>query len=305
MDYLSLAGLFVIIVICACVSVYLWWTKDRRKLPRFVMKQLISLNFLFIFAIIIQVYLTYHDFVKKSTNQHYTDRESLYRKITYPLQSLINVFFLQVNWEYVNCYFKAALLLPIILDQDKIQVDEARKQITLRQKLIKVTNYVWLAMCCLSVILSTIATFLWNEDEEVQGFLVKNGMTCTLTTFFVVAFCCSMLMIKKALSRQQAIEACIDFKSISIQLVVYLTYYFCYVIRLIFTTYEQVSQKNDVDDQSPVESCEATFYSLVFSIPWLVSMFFVVAIILRMTVKYTETADHSKSKLFFQQASND
>lgn len=51
------------------------------------------------------------------------EKESLYIKITYPINNLTSLMFLYYNWLYVSQYLKAALLLPILLTARQLKED--------------------------------------------------------------------------------------------------------------------------------------------------------------------------------------
>ena len=89
----------------------------------------------------------------------------MFLKVTFPLSTLTNMMFLNYNWLYVRQYFKASLLLPIVLHPHSKEEgrEDDMQVISTQQVKIQRVNWLWLFLCATSCLTTFLIALVWGE----------------------------------------------------------------------------------------------------------------------------------------------
>ena len=127
------------------VATYLYCTRQKRKFPQFVKLQIALILFEYSLATALQAYVVHHSKQNNFGRDGNIQGETLFVKIFYPFNEVLNLGFLYYNWTYVLQYLKAAFILPVVLagpllERQGQDVVELLRQATSKYVCI---NWVW------------------------------------------------------------------------------------------------------------------------------------------------------------------
>ncbi len=84
------------------VSLFLYCTRKRRKLPRFVIVQLLLINFDYVLGVIMNSSVVYGAVNQDESAYKSPIDDSPLQEYYYPIKMVVDVSFVIYNWVYIN-----------------------------------------------------------------------------------------------------------------------------------------------------------------------------------------------------------